>query len=196
MDGFAGRVYFPARNENRAMPIYEFYSPDTHKIYSFFARSLAYANKTPRCPDKPDARMERVVSRFAVTGRAKEKTDTPAGDDMDPRMERVMAEMERDMAGMDENNPDPRALGRMMRKMTEATGQKMPAEMEHMIRRLEAGEDPEKLEEEFGDAFENMDFPDGMGGDGAEGGEAGGGVKARRKAAERDPALYEIADYL
>jgi hypothetical protein len=178
------------------MPIYEFYSPDTHKIYSFFARSLAYANKTPRCPDKPDGRMERVVSRFAVTGRAKEKTDTPAGDDMDPRMERVMAEMERDMAGMDENNPDPRALGRMMRKMTEATGQKMPAEMEHMIRRLEAGEDPEKLEEEFGDAFDNMDFPDGMGGDGAEGGEAGGGVKARRKAAERDPALYEIADYL
>jgi hypothetical protein len=178
------------------MPIYEFYSPDTHKIYSFFARSLAYANKTPHCPDKPDARMERVVSRFAVTGRAKEKTDTPAGDDMDPRMERVMAEMERDMAGMDENNPDPRALGRMMRKMTEATGQKMPAEMEHMIRRLEAGEDPEKLEEEFGDAFDNMDFPDGMGGDGAEGGEVSGGVKARRKAAERDPALYEIADYL
>jgi len=107
----------------------------------------------------------------------------------------VMAEMERDMAGMDENNPDPRALGRMMRKMTEATGQKMPSEMEQMIRRLEAGEDPEKLEEEFGDAFENMDFPDGMGGE--EGGDAtSGGVKARRKQAERDPALYEITDYL
>ena len=120
----------------------------------------------------------------------------PAGDDMDPRMERVMAEMERDMAGMDENNPDPRALGQMMRKMTEATGQKMPAEMEHMIRRLEAGEDPEKLEEEFGDAFENMDFPDGMGGEGAEGGGSSGSVKARRKPAERDPALYEITDYI
>lgn len=177
------------------MPIYEFYSPDTHKIYSFFARSLAYADKIPRCPDKPDARMERVVSRFAVTGRAKEKTDTPAGDDLDPRMERVMAEMERDMAGMDENNPDPRALGRMMRKMTEATGQKMPAEMEQMIRRLEAGEDPEKLEEEFGDAFDNMDFP-GEGGEGGELGEAVGAVKARRKKAERDPALHEFADFV
>ena len=80
------------------MPIYEFYSPETHKIYSFFARSLAYASKTPRCPDKPGAPMERMVSKFAVTGRAKEKSDMPAGDDMDPRMERVMAEMERDMA--------------------------------------------------------------------------------------------------
>ena len=178
------------------MPIYEFYSPDTHKIYSFFARSLAYADKIPRCPDKPDARMERLVSRFAFTGRAKEKSDTPSGDDMDPRMERVMAEMERDMAGMDEENPDPRALGRMMRKMTEATGQKMPAEMEQMIRRLEAGEDPEKLEEEFGDAFENMDFP-GMEGEGDGSAEAGGtAVKARKARPQRDPALYEFSEYL
>ena len=174
------------------MPIYEFYSPDTHKIYSFFARSLAYADKIPRCPDKPDALMERVISQFAVTGRAKEKSDSPGGDDLDPRMERVMADMERDMAGMDENNPDPRALGHMMRKMTEATGQKMPAEMEQMIRRLEAGENPEKLEEEFGDAFENMDFPDG--GEGEAVGDSAS--KSRRKKAERDPALHEFADFV
>ena len=178
------------------MPIYEFYSPDTHKIYSFFARSLAYAEKIPRCPDKPEARMERVLSRFAVTGRAKEKSETPGGgDDLDPRMERVMAEMERDMAGLDENNPDPRALGHMMRKMTEATGQKMPAEMEQMIRRLEAGEDPEKLEEEFGEAFDTMDFPGE--GDGGEGGDApGAATRARRKKAERDPTLHEFADFV
>jgi hypothetical protein len=179
------------------MPIYEFHSPDTNKIYSFFARSLSYADKVPRCPDNPDARMERMVSKFAFTGRAKEKPDVPAGgDDLDPRMERVMAEMERDMAGMDEENPDPRALGRMMRKMTEATGQKMPAEMEQMIRRLEAGEDPEKLEEEFGDAFENMDFP-GMEGEGDGGAEEGGtAVKARKARPQRDPALYEFSEYL
>ena len=110
------------------MPIYEFYSPDTHKIYSFFARSLAYADKIPRCPDQPGARMERLVSRFAFTGRAKEKSDSPAGDDLDPRMERVMAEMERDMAGMDENNPDPRALGRSHRAVGRHTlGLKRPS---------------------------------------------------------------------
>jgi len=175
------------------MPIYEFHSPDTNKIYSFFARSLAMADKTPRCPDDPNARMERVVSRFAVTGRAKEEQPGGEGGMDDLRMERMIAEMERDMAGLDENNPDPRALGHMMRKMTEATGQKMPAEMEHMIRRLEAGEDPERLEEEFGDAFENLDFP-GMEGE-TEGGEAAKGRKASRRP-ERDPALYEFSDYL
>ena len=55
------------------MPIYEFYSPDTNRIYSFFARSLAQGRLTPHCPDNPRARMERMISRFAVTGRAKEK---------------------------------------------------------------------------------------------------------------------------
>jgi hypothetical protein len=32
------------------MPIYEFYSPDNNRLYQFLARSLAYRDKTPRCP--------------------------------------------------------------------------------------------------------------------------------------------------
>lgn len=174
------------------MPIYEFYSPDTNKVYSFYARRLAQGRETPRCPDRPGARMERMISRFAVTGRAEEKPSA-GPDPSDPRMERVMAEMEREMARIDEKNPDPRALGQMMRKMTEATGQAMPKEMELMIRRLEAGEDPEKLEEEFGDALDGMDLP---GEEGAETGESPAGPRARPARPVRDPALYEMSDYL
>ncbi len=172
------------------MAIYEFFSADTNKIYTFFARSLAQGSHTPRCPDKPGARMERLISKFAVTGRAKEQSDAP-GDAADPRMEKMMAEMEREMSGMDENNPDPRAMGRLMRKMSEATGQGVPAEMEQMIRRLEAGEDPEKLEEEFGDVFENMDVPDDMPGEAM-----AAGVKSRKARPTRDPKLYEMADFI
>ncbi|MFA7345550.1 MAG: hypothetical protein WC003_14715 [Terrimicrobiaceae bacterium] len=171
------------------MPIYEFFSPDTNKVYSFFARSFAHRDKIPRCPDKPGARMERVVSRFAVTGRAAEKKGPPVGAE-DPRMERVMAEMQGEMAGIDENNPDPKALGRMMRKMTEATGQPMPKEMEQMIRRMEAGEDPEKLEEEFGEAFEGMEMPDEE-----TVGEAGASRQAFRRPT-KDPALYEMSEFV
>ncbi len=174
------------------MPIYEFYSPDTNKVYSFYARSLSQGSKIPRCPDRPGARMERMISRFAVTGRAEEKT-AGGPDPTDPRMERAMAEMEREMAGFDEKNPDPRALGHMMRKMTEATGQAMPKEMEQMIRRLEAGEDPEKLEEEFGDAFDGMDLPDDQTGDA---GTPTAGSRLRSRRPVRDPALYEMADFL
>ncbi len=178
------------------MPIYEYYSPDTNKIYSFFARSLSAGRAIPKCPDNPKSKMERLVSRFAVTGRAKEK---PEGADaaMDPRMERVMAEMEREMASMDEQNPDPRQLGRLMRKMTEATGQKIPGEMEQMLQRLESGEDPEKLEEEFGGALDQIG--EGAFGDEAESAAATrGAIRAvlNKKRPTRDPKLYELNDHL
>ncbi|HEX8296997.1 MAG TPA: hypothetical protein VF593_11885 [Chthoniobacteraceae bacterium] len=179
------------------MPIYEFYCPDNHKIYSFLARSISLAGTTPRCPDDPKFRLERMVSSFAVTGRAKEKPELPPGSGPDDaRMEAAMAEMEREFSGMDSENPDPRQLAQMMRKMSSLTGEKMPGQMEEMIRRMEAGEDPEKLEAEYGDA---MDGPDGELGEAA-GDETGDGLKARlaalRRRPTRDPVLYEMRDFV
>jgi len=175
------------------MPIYEYFSPDTNKIYSFFARSLSSGASIPRCPDDPKARMERMLSRFAVTGRAKEKT---AENPSDPRMEKMMAEMEREMSSMDDQNPDPKQLGRLMRKMTEATGQKMPAEMEQMLQRLESGEDPEKLEEEFGESLDGLG-DESFGGD-AESPDFSSPIKAilRKRRPSRDPKLYELRDFI
>ena len=179
------------------MPIYEFYCPDNHKIYSFFARSLSYSAKTPRCPDNPKHRMEKMISIFAVTGRAKEKPDASGGPDMDdPRMESVMAEMEREMGGMDTENPDPRQLARMMRKVSALTGEKMPAQMEEMIQRMELGEDPEKLEEEYGDVVDESDgFGEG-GPDDAPGAELKAGLRRLRRRAVRDPSLYEMSEFV
>lgn len=179
------------------MPIYEFFCPKNQRIYSFFARSLSYADKTPRCPDNAKWKLEKMLSSFAVTGRAKEKPDVPAGDDNldDPRMERMMAEMEREFsAAGDTDNPDPRMLGRMMRRMAELGGDKVPAEMKEMIARLEKGEDPEKLEAELGDAFEGMD--DAFGDAPPEAKEALAKLRARKPRITRDPTLYEMADFV
>lgn len=170
------------------MPIYEFYSPDTNKIYSFFARRLSMGGRTPRCPDNPKARMERTLSRFAVTGRARENTPTVGA--ADPRMDRVLGELQREMAGIDDKNPDPRAIGQLMRRMSDATGQTMPDEMNQMIERLEAGEDPEKLESEFGDVLDNLNFPD------SPTDLPGVTPRVRPRAPQRDPVLYEMSDFL
>ena len=176
------------------MPIYEFYCPKNQKIYSFLARSLAYAGVTPRCPDNPKYPMERLVSGFAVTGRAKETPDAaPDGMD-DPKMEAAMAQMEREFSTLDSENPDPKQLAQVMRRMSSLTGEAMPPQAEEMIRRMEAGEDPDKLDEEYGDA------PDPFGGD-MEGGtgdeDSGPGkVKARRRRTTRDPVLYDISEYV
>jgi hypothetical protein len=179
------------------MPIYEFYCPNNHRIYSFFARSLAYAGKTPVCPDNPKYRMERMMSSFAVTGRAKESADLPPGGDMEnPRMEAMMAEMEREMSGINEQNPDPRQLAGLMRKMSAVTGEKMPVPVEEMIRRMEAGEDPERIEEEMGSQLDDIGADEG--GCGATEGETS--VKARlrrlRGKPRRDPTLYEMSDFV
>jgi hypothetical protein len=172
------------------MPIYEFYCPDNNKLYSFLARSLSMKDKVPRCPDGETLRMERRVSRFAVIGKAKEDTaDDPFAGIDESKMDSFMAEMERDMGGLDEENPDPRQLGHFMRKMTDIMGDKTPPELREMVRRLEAGEDPEKLEEQFG---------------GMDEGEAGDAmfsqlvarVKAARKEPVRDPKLYEMRDFV
>ncbi|MCD8483088.1 MAG: cytochrome C [Verrucomicrobia bacterium] len=185
------------------MPIYEFYCPDNHRIYSFYARSSALRDNIPLCPDDPSLSMERRLSSFAVTGKAKEETDTPAADFDDPRMEAAMAEMEREMAGMDEDNPDPKRLAHMMRKMSALTGEKLPAEMEEMMRRMELGEDPEKLEEEYGDLLGEDEDGRGAMGDDAMASPAHDDLKTSarllrsfNRPPRRDPHLYEMSDYL
>lgn len=170
------------------MPIYEFYCPDNNKLYSFLARSLAYRDSIPSCPDGENLRMERRVSRFAVIGKAKEDTgDDPFAGIDDDKMDAFMADMERNMEGMDENNPDPRQLGHFMRKMTDMMGDKTPPELREMVRRLESGEDPEKLESEFGGMDE---------GDDALFSQMLKRAKAGRREPVRDPKLYELRDYL
>jgi len=176
------------------MPIYEFFCPKNQRIYSFFARSLSYAQKTPRCPDNPKWKLEKMLSSFAVTGRAKEQAELAPGDADDPRMEQAMAEMEREFSSLgDSDQPDPRMLARMMRKMSEVAGEKVPPQMQEMIARLEKGEDPEKLEAEYGDALDGMD--DAFG-DSPEAREAVAKLRGRKPRITRDPTLYEMADYV
>jgi hypothetical protein len=173
------------------MPIYEFYCPDNHTVYQFLARSLAYGDRTPRCPANVAYRMEKRVSKFAFLRGAKESTEGDPFAGMDEtKMEAMMADLERDMAGMDESNPDPRQLGHVMRKMTDALGDKAPPEMREMIRRLEAGEDPEKLESEFGDPG------DGEGEDGDFLTQTVKKLKAGLRAPKRDAKLYEMSDWV
>ena len=139
------------------MPIYEYYSPDTHKIYSFFAKSTRYKDILPPCPDGQEHKMEKMVSSFAFVGSTDKAEKANQGDgnndpDLeDPRMMQAMGEMEKAIAGMDEDSPDPKVMGQMMRKMADITGEKMDEGMNEMIAKLEEGQDPEALEAEMGD---------------------------------------------
>jgi hypothetical protein len=109
-----------------------------------------------------------------------EGLDGPPMPDMDdPRMMRAMAEMERDMEHMDENNPRHMAL--MMKKMKDLMpAGTIPKDFDVAIKRLEAGEDPEKIEEDMGDVLGGM-----MGDEDDPSGGPGGGYS-------HDGGLYDM----
>jgi hypothetical protein len=178
------------------MPIYEYYCRDNHTIYQFYAKTLAQGRTVPRCPDHPKFRLEKMVSAFAVTKGGKSDEPPPAaggpagGAEEDPRMDAAMAAMENDFAGVDEN--DRKAMGRMMRRMAELSGEKIDGEMEEVVRKLEEGADPESLEDQLGGEAPGDD-PSGEGGPeapAAEAREARHRFRARR-APLRDPKLYD-----
>lgn len=174
------------------MPIYEFYCPDNHRIYQFYARTLAQGRKAPPCPDNPSFRMQKLLSPFAVVGTGQGKgakgAEAPdaAGRGADARMDAAMGEMEREFSGVDE--ADPRAMGRMMRRMADLSGEKIDGEMEEVVRKLEEGADPESLEDRLGEA------PGGAGEDrppGPGAAEARHRFRGRRGAPVRDPRLHD-----
>jgi putative FmdB family regulatory protein len=160
------------------MPVYEFLCPRCNRIFSFHSFRVETA-RVPRCPKCGAEDLRRVPSRFGVAAASKAaKPGSGEGADGgdDPRLEREMMHFAAELEGMDEGNP--RQMAAAVRRMTELAGEPITPAMEEMIRRLEAGEDPDRIEEELGDALaEEM----------GEEGEAFGGP-----APTRDDGLYPM----
>jgi hypothetical protein len=158
-------------------------------IFNFLSKTIK-PDRLPVCPKCGNKNMAKQVSRFAMPKGLKEPAAKPEGagseepmpDFDDPRIERAMMDLERDMEHLDENNP--KHMAHMMRKMKDIMPEgTVPKELDVAIKRLEAGEDPEKIEEDMGDVL--GDF---MGGpedeEGGMGGMGGG-------AYSRDSGLYD-----
>ncbi len=137
------------------MPIYEFYCVDCHRIYSFMARRID-TTSCPPCPKCGRSKLDRQVSAFAVTGKAK-GGDNDTNDDMDlpideGKMEKAMASLAHEAENVSED--DPRQAAQLMRKFSDMTGLQMGEGMQEALSRMEAGEDPDSIEAELGQRIE------------------------------------------
>jgi putative FmdB family regulatory protein len=164
------------------MPIFEYLCPHCNRIYSFLALSPA-PTREPVCPRCQATDLRRVPSAFAVarkrsssaerTGEGEPGTDDAAA----ARLEQEVMQM---ASQLDEKEAeDPRVMARMMRRLAEVSGERVTPAMEEMFRRMEAGEDPEALEEELGPMLDEE-----MGEEGDEGGGEGPPT--------RDQGLYSM----
>ncbi len=132
------------------MPVYEFYCADCHTVYQFLSKRIR-TDARPVCPRCGRADLRRQVSPFAAPRRVREApVEGPLGDVDESRLERALASLESEMGGLDEK--DPRQMARFLRTLSEASGIRAPG-MDEAIRRMESGEDPEKIEEELGALF-------------------------------------------
>lgn len=133
------------------MPIYEFYCDTCNTVFNFLS-SRVNTSTIPSCP-KCGRNLSRQISLFSTIGKAKEEDGMPDIDES--RIERVMGELAREAENINEN--DPQQMARIMRRFSEQAGMNLGSGMEEALSRMEAGENPESIEQEMGDILENED---------------------------------------
>lgn len=133
------------------MPIYEFYCPDCHTVFNFLSRKPG-VRRRPDCPGCGRKRLRRKPSSFAISKGLERSGEEPLPEFDEAGLERAMASLASELEGVDEN--DPKMAAQMMRRLHEAAGIDLGPGVEEAIRRMEAGEDPDRIEEEMGELLE------------------------------------------
>ncbi len=94
-----------------------------------------YGNKPVYCAHCNSANVRRRMTKVRIA-----RSD-----------ESRMESMADDFSGFEGLEEDPRALGKMMRKMGSEMGEEVPPEFEDVVDRLEAGQSPEEIESSLPD---------------------------------------------
>jgi len=138
------------------MPIYEFYCIQCNTVYKFLSKRVN-TDTIPDCPRCRSIKLNRKVSLFN-TSTGTDNTD--AADRMMPQLDEEKMEKAMNMIAREAENineEDPRQATSLMRKLSDAAGLKMSANMEEALSRIEQGEDPDKVEQEMSSILENED---------------------------------------
>ncbi len=119
------------------MPIYEYYCYDCTKRVSVFFRTISVASDdNAACPTCSGRHLRRLVSRVRMLRSEESRMESMADD----------ASL---MSGLE--SEDPRALAGFMRRMSDEMGEPLDPEMAEVMDRLEAGENPESIEQSMPD---------------------------------------------
>ena len=164
------------------MPIYEFYCERCNTIFNFLSKTPGI-KKEPLCP-KCRGRLQKQVSLFSAISPGREEDsggDIPVDES---RFEKAITQLASEAEGMDGDNPKQAAD--LMRKFSDLTGIKLGDGMQEALKRMQDGEDPEKIEAELGDILEQEDpFK-------VNGSEGNRKPTKKKKSPLKDDTLYEL----
>jgi putative FmdB family regulatory protein len=111
------------------MPYYPYRCLNCKKRFDIFMSYSEYGTLPVSCPHCQSQNVQRRINRVRIARSE------------DSRLENMS-----DIDDFDGLENDPRALGRMMRKMGQEMGEEVGPEFDEVIGRLEAGQSPEEIE--------------------------------------------------
>jgi len=137
------------------MPVYEFYCERCNTLFNFYSKSIN-TSKQPICPRCREMKLRRFLSSFSILKQGPEGNSKDSLPFDEERMEKAVGMLARE--AHDLNEDDPKQAASVMRRLSEISGLNLGKGMKEAIERMEAGEDPEKIEGEMGDILEEEPF--------------------------------------
>jgi putative FmdB family regulatory protein len=116
------------------MPYYPYRCLDCQRRFEIFLSYKEYGTRAVTCPFCNSANVQRLITRVRIAKSEESRLEELA----DPSL----------LAGLED---DPKALGKMMRRMGNELGEELPPEFDEVVDRLEAGQSPEEIEKAMPD---------------------------------------------
>jgi putative FmdB family regulatory protein len=127
------------------MPNYQYRCLECKKRFEVFLTYAEYGKQPVSCPHCQSQNVQRRIGRIRFA-----------------RSEESRFEDLEDPGSLEGLEDDPRALGRMMRKMSRELGEDAGPEFDEVIDRLEAGQSPEDIEAAIHDLGGDAGGPGGI----------------------------------
>jgi putative FmdB family regulatory protein len=125
------------------MPTYDFFCNNCNQRFDVFLTFAEYGKKPVTCAHCGSKNVRRRMTKVRIAKSEDSRMDSMADD----------------FSGFEGMEDDPKAMGRMMRKMGKEMGEDLPPEFDEVVDRLESGQSPEEIEKEVPD-LGNMDSTD------------------------------------
>jgi putative FmdB family regulatory protein len=118
------------------MPSYDFVCNACLKRFEVFLTFSEYGTKAVHCAHCGSGNVRRRMTKVRIAKSEESRFESMADG----------------LTGLEDIENDPKALGKMMRKMGKEMGEDLPPEFDDVVDRLESGQSPEEIESALPDA--------------------------------------------